>query len=95
MLNLDWYRCYVTKWQNEITPQSVVHPAKFSRKLIRRIYNFLLEAELLRAGDTVLDPFGGIGLGAADALRHLPPVRLPPRDRLADSRDVYWRITRE
>ena len=67
---LDWYNCYRQSWKGEISPESFAHPAKFSRGLIRRIYAYLLDEGLLQAGDTVLDPFGGIGLGAADAVRY-------------------------
>lgn len=71
MISLGWHGCYGKNWKKgEITPESFAHPAKFSRKLIRRIYGFLLEAGLLKADDTVLDPFGGVALGAADALKH-------------------------
>ncbi len=67
---LDWYNCYRQSWKGEISPESFAHPAKFSRGLIRRIYAYLLDEGLLQAGDTVLDPFGGAGLGAADAVKH-------------------------
>ena len=34
-----WIGCYDNGWQGEITPESFSHPAKFSRTLIRRIYD--------------------------------------------------------
>ena len=70
-IEADWYGgCYGQSWKGEISPESFAHPAKFSRGLIQRIYAYLLDEGLLQAGDTVLDPFGGIGLGAADAVRY-------------------------
>lgn len=42
-------------------------PAKYSRALIQRIYQHLTAERWLRAGDTVLDPFGGVALGGLDA----------------------------
>ncbi len=49
-------------------PEAFSHPAKFSRSLIRRIYAYLREKGYLKPGDTVLDIFGGTGLGAWDAM---------------------------
>jgi uncharacterized Zn finger protein (UPF0148 family) len=65
---LSWYKCYKERWGQEIVPEAYGHPAKFARGLIRRIYEHALEQGYLRKGDTVLDPFGGVALGAADAL---------------------------
>ena len=65
---MDWFGCYSSGWRNEIVPEAFSHPAKFARGLIRRIYEHALERGYLRESDTVLDPFGGIALGAADAL---------------------------
>jgi DNA methylase len=62
-----WHGCYSTGWQRLISPESFSHPAKFSRTLIQRIYQHLLTEGLLAPGDTVLDPFGGVGLGGLDA----------------------------
>lgn len=67
---IDWHGCYSDSWKGEATPESHAHPAKFSRGLIRQIYDCLIDNNLLKAGDTVLDPFGGVALGAADALRY-------------------------
>lgn len=63
----EWYGCYGETWQ-DISPEAFSHPAKFSSALIRRIYAYAIERGWLQAGDTVLDPFGGVGLGARDAL---------------------------
>ena len=66
----NWYKCYRDSWQNVITPESFVHPAKFSRALIRRIYEHCFEEGWLRPGMTVCDPFAGIALGALHAMQH-------------------------
>lgn len=63
-------RCYPSNWKGLIVPQAMSHPAKFSSKLIRRIYEHMLEENWLRVGDTVIDPFGGVALGALEAMRH-------------------------
>lgn len=68
MTTTVWTGCYADRWPATLLAESVVHPAKFARGLIRRIYRHCLDTELLRPGDTVLDPFGGVGLGALDAL---------------------------
>lgn len=66
----EWSGCYDSGWQGEITPESFSHPAKFSRALIRRIYEHAFEQGWLKAGDVVADPFGGVALGALDAMWH-------------------------
>lgn len=70
MRERDWYNLYAEGWRNEIVPEAFGHPAKFSRGLIRRIYQHAIERGWLEAGDTVLDPFGGVALGALDAMRN-------------------------
>lgn len=66
----DWFGRYSSGWQKEIVPEAFSHPAKFARGLIRHIYEYVLEQGYLREGDTVLDPFGGVALGALDAMVH-------------------------
>lgn len=63
----DWYNMYGQAW-SDITPQAVSHPAKFSRKLIFRIYEHCAEQGWLGTGSAVLDPFAGVGLGALPAM---------------------------
>jgi len=63
-----WQNCYESGWQGEIVPEAFAHPAKFSRALIRRIYDHALEEGWLAPGMTVVDPFGGVALGALDAM---------------------------
>jgi tRNA G10 N-methylase Trm11 len=64
----DWHSLYSDGWKGEIAPAAFAHPAKFSRALIRHIYKHAIEEGWLNAGDTVVDPFGGVGLGAIDAM---------------------------
>lgn len=65
-----WQGCYDLGWQGEIVPEAFTHPAKFSRALIRRIYEHALKEGWLEPGMTVVDPFAGVGLGALDAQWH-------------------------
>ncbi len=64
----DWHGLYSEGWQGEITPEAFSHPAKFSRGLIRRIYQHMIEEGWLHEGDCVVDPFGGVALGGLDAM---------------------------
>lgn len=65
----DWRNCYDDRW-TEITPESFAHPAKFSRGLIRRIYQHALARGWIEPGQIILDPFGGVALGALEAGMH-------------------------
>lgn len=69
MIKRDWYGCYGEGWGKAIVPEAYSHPAKFSRALIRRIYDHAFERGWISADDTVVDPFGGVALGALDAMR--------------------------
>ena len=66
---LDWHGLYGERWTNEIVPEAFGHPAKFSRALIRKIYQHMIERGWLCSADSVVDPFGGVGLGALEAMR--------------------------
>lgn len=66
----DWYGCYGESWMGIIVDDSFAHPAKFSRTLIRCIYDHAVEQGWLKPGDNVLDPFGGVALGALHAMKH-------------------------
>lgn len=66
--NEVWHGCYDAGWKGLISDLAFVHPAKFSRALIQRIYELALYRGWVKAGDTVIDPFGGGGLGALDAM---------------------------
>jgi hypothetical protein len=65
----DWHNLYRDGWQGEIVPEAFAHPAKFSRALIRHIYEHMRREGCLSEGDTVIDPFGGVALGGLDAMR--------------------------
>lgn len=62
-----WQNCYDLQWSGFITKEAFAHPAKFSRGLIERIYDYCLAQGYLRPGDLVGDPFGGIGTGGITA----------------------------
>ena len=62
MRELDWHGCYTESAKNLITPESFAHPAKMSVALCKRIFNFMEGEGMIRRGDVVLDPFGGIGM---------------------------------
>jgi hypothetical protein len=64
-----WIGCYPSNWKGKIIPESIVHPAKYSSKLIRRIYEHMIEEGWIHPGDLIVDPFGGVALGALDAMR--------------------------
>jgi hypothetical protein len=65
----QWEGCYPSNWKGLIIQEAMAHPAKFSNKLIRRIYEHLQEEGWVKPGDRVIDPFGGVALGALDAMR--------------------------
>lgn len=65
-----WEKCYPSNWKGLIVPEAMSHPAKFSSRLIRRIYDHMVEEGWLRIGDSVVDPFGGVAMGALEAMRH-------------------------
>lgn len=64
-----WLRCYPSNWAGKIVTHATHHPAKYSSKLIKRIYDHALEEGWIKTGSRVIDPFGGVALGAYDAIR--------------------------
>lgn len=66
----QWQGLYSESWQGVIVKEAFAHPAKYARALIRRIYEHLRCAKRIAPGMTVLDPFGGVALGALDAMFH-------------------------
>lgn len=66
----EWQGCYPSKWKGMIVEGAIAHPAKFSSRLITRIYEHMLAEGWLKDGDLVIDPFGGVALGALEAMRH-------------------------
>ena len=78
----DWYNLYGGRWNKDIVPDAYAHPAKYARDLIRHIYAHLFVNNYLRSGDSILDPFAGVALGALDALLlgcHWTGMELEPR----------------
>ena len=55
----EWDNCYPSNWKGKIVPEAMTHPAKFSSKLIRRIYEHLQDQGWVHPGDSVIDPFAG------------------------------------
>lgn len=60
---VQWHGCYDDSWKGYIVEEAFAHPAKFSRGLIEHIYKYMLAEGMIRRGETVVDPFGGIGTG--------------------------------
>jgi hypothetical protein len=58
-----WIGCYEERWSDFITDEAYAHPAKFAHGLITRIFNEMLRNGMLKKGDVVVDPFGGVGCG--------------------------------
>jgi len=67
---IEWHGLYNESWQGEIVPEAFSHPAKYSRGMIRQIYAHMIANGYIAPGDHIVDPFGGVGLGALDAMRH-------------------------
>ncbi len=66
----EWTGLYKGGWKGECVDEAFVHPAKFARKLIAKIYDHCAQENWIHESDLVLDPFGGVALGALDAMRH-------------------------
>ncbi len=69
MVTDNWRGCYRRGWGKELVPDAFAHPAKVSFSLAERIYEHLAEMGWVTEGDTVIDPFGGIGGFAYHALQ--------------------------
>lgn len=65
-----WNGLYGESWKGLISDDAFAHPAKFSRALIRKIYDHVVDEGWANKGDSVVDPFGGVALGGFDAMRH-------------------------
>lgn len=91
----EWAGCYDERWQGDLVPDAFSHPAKMSRGLVRRIYAHAFEQGWLKEGDSVLDPFGGIGGTALDAIARglsWTGVELEPRFvALGEQNLALWR----
>lgn len=49
----EWKGCYPSSWKGMIVPQAMSHPAKFSSKLIRRIYEHMRAEGWVISGDVL------------------------------------------
>lgn len=64
----DWYGTYRTNgWKGVAVEETFLHPAKFPFGVVERIYATAFARNWLSRGGAVLDPFGGVGLGALHA----------------------------
>lgn len=82
MTKIEWHGLYSESWGNDLVPEAYVHPAKYSRGLIRQIYRYMLAEGMIAPGDVIGDPFGGQAGGALDAMLnglHWRGVELEPR----------------
>jgi len=64
---ISWDGCYDGQWGSLIHDDAYCHPAKFASGLIIRIFKYMMAEGMLKKGDTVVDPFGGIGSGGVIA----------------------------
>jgi hypothetical protein len=67
---IDWpmHLCYGDGWTDqELVPEAFAHPAKAAKGLLRLIFDDLFRRGELKKGDTVIDPFGGIGSTGIEA----------------------------
>ena len=99
MITDSWAGCYPSQWKGMIVPDAIAHPAKFSSRLIRRIYDHMRKEGWVLPGDTVIDPFGGVALGAMDAMRlglSWRGVELEPRfvgkEKRRESKSFFRRL---
>jgi hypothetical protein len=90
----DWCGLYSTSWKKDIVPEAYSHPAKFNRGLIAHIYKHMIAEGWLHPGDVIVDPFGGVALGALDAMRYgmtWHGVELEPRFvQLGNQNIEFW-----
>ena len=68
MTESDWFGLYGGSLKAWLVPEAFQHPAKFSRRLIDRIYAHAIEEGWLVPGvSRVLDPMAGVGVGGIAA----------------------------
>ena len=78
----QWHGCYSGSWNGILVPDAFAHPAKVAPGLSYRIYRHMIDAGYIQPGDSVIDPFGGIGGFGYHALLlglHWTGVELEPR----------------
>jgi hypothetical protein len=79
MIERDWHGCYVgSPWGAVLTdvPEAISHPAKMAYELLKRLLYHGLELGWWKYGDTIADPFGGIGSTGILAARYLIDIRV-------------------
>jgi len=64
----QWHGCYSGSWKGILIADAFAHPAKFAPMLIYRILRHMLDRGYIVAGDSLIDPFGGIGSGGYYAM---------------------------
>jgi hypothetical protein len=91
----QWHGCYSGSWQGILVPDAFAHPAKVAPGLSYRIYRHMLDAGYIAPGDSVFDPFGGIGGFGYHAMLlglHWTGVELEPRFVELGQRNIdKWR----
>lgn len=65
----EWSGCYGEGWKGVCLDAAFQHPAKFSRALIRKIYDHATEEGWATSGCHIADPFGGVALGGYEAMQ--------------------------
>lgn len=63
---IEWHDAYSESWRGQIVDAAFAHPAKASRALLVKIYDYLFEIGALKVGSVILDPFSGIGTTAIE-----------------------------
>jgi len=59
---ITWHHCYDKQSKNMIIQKAMQHPAKMAMGLCERIFEFMEKEGMVARGDTIVDPFGGIGM---------------------------------
>lgn len=80
-----WKHCYKDSWVGILPGAAMAHPAKFSKGLIFKIIQHLLDEGFVKSGDTICDPFGGVALGGLPcALQSLQWVGIELEQKFVD-----------
>ena len=91
----QWHGCYSGSWQGILVPDAFAHPAKVAPGLSYRIYRYMIDASYIAPGDSIFDPFGGIGGFGYHAMLlglHWTGVELEPRFVELGQRNIdKWR----
>ena len=91
----QWHGCYSGSWNGILVADAFAHPAKVAPGLAYRIYRYMLDRGYIAPGDSVIDPFGGIGGFGYHAMLlglHFVGVELEPRFVELGNRNIdKWR----